>query len=201
MQHVSTYNSHLQAKFHKQKRQRQNEQKQKWAKFTYIGKETKFITKLFKSTNVKIAFTTNNTIEKYLAVRQETPRANTISGVYQLTCPECKMKYTGQTGRPFRVRIQEHVRDFKCNNNRSKFAQHLIDNKHAIGNMEDIMEVVHMTKKGKKLDTLESFQIYKETKADNQINDKLTVRENEIFEITVQEDPYRGSTAPPQPNS
>jgi len=74
-------------------------------------------------------------------------------------------------------RFREHVRDFKYNNNRSKFTQHLIDNKHAIGKMEDIMEVVHMTKKGKKLNTLESFHIYKETKASNQINDKLMVRE------------------------
>ena len=67
--------------------------------------------------------------------------------------------------------------------------------------MEDIMEVVHVTKKGKMLDTLEGFHIYKETKAGNQINDRLTVRENAIFETTVQEDPYRGRAAPPQPNS
>jgi len=40
--------------FNKKKRQRQNEQvqKQKFAKFTYIGKETRFIAKLFKSANV-----------------------------------------------------------------------------------------------------------------------------------------------------
>jgi len=187
-------------KFHKEDSQRQNEQKQTWAKFTYNEKETRFITKLFKGTNVKIAFTTNNTIEKHLAVKQETPHSKyDRSGVYQLMCPECKMKYTGQTGRQFRVRFQEHVQDFKYNN-RSKFAQQLIDNKHAIGNMEVIMEVVHMTK-GKKLDTLESLHIYKQTKAGNQINDKLMVRENEIFKTIVQEDPYKGSTAPPQPNS
>jgi len=93
------------------------------------------------------------------------------------------------------------VRDFKYNNSRSKFAQHLMDNKHAIRNIEDIMEVIHMTKKGKNLDTLEGFHIYKEIKAGNQINDKLTVRENAVFETIVQEDPYRGSTAPLQPNS
>ena len=110
------------------------------------------------------------------------------------------MKYTGQTGRPFKVRFQEHVWDFKYNN-RSKFAQHLIDNKHAIGKMEDIMEVVHVTKKGKMMDTLEGFHTYKETKAGNQINDRLTVRKNAIFETIVQEDPYRGHAAPPQPNS
>jgi len=34
----------------------------KWAKFTYVGKETEFIAKLFKISNLKIAFTTQNTI-------------------------------------------------------------------------------------------------------------------------------------------
>jgi len=111
------------------------------------------------------------------------------------------MKYTGQTGRSFKVRFQEHLLDFKYNNNRSKFAQQLTDNKQAIGNMEDIMEVVHLTKKGKMMDTLEGFRIYRETKAGNEINDKLTVRENAIFETIVQEDPYWGRAAPPQPNS
>jgi len=91
--------------------------------------------------------------------------------------------------KPFKDRFQEHVRDFKYNNDRSKFAQHLIDNKHAIGKMEQIMEVVHETKKGKMIDTLEDFHIYKETKAGNQISDRLTVRENAIFKTIVQEDP------------
>jgi hypothetical protein len=104
-----------------------------WAKFTYVGKQTRFVTKLFKNTIVKIAFTTDNTTEKRLAIKQETPQSKyERNGVYQLTCPEYKMKYTGQTGRPFKVRFQEHLWDVKYNNNRSKYAQHLIDNKHAI---------------------------------------------------------------------
>ena len=189
-------------KFNKEKRQRQNNQKQKWAKFMYVGKETRFIKKMFKRTNVNIAFTTDNTTGKRLAIKQEIPQSKyDRSGVYQLTCPECKMKYTGQKGRLFIVRFQEQLRDFKNNSDRSKFTQHLIDNKPAIGKMEDVMEVVHITKKGKMMDTLEGFHIYKETKAGNQINDRLTVRENAIFETIIQEDPYRGHAAPPQPNS
>jgi len=50
------------------------------------------------------------------------------------------------------------------------------------------MEVVHVIKKGKLMDTLECFHIYKETKADNQINDRLTTKENVIFETIIQED-------------
>jgi hypothetical protein len=86
-------------KFNKEKRIGHDNQKKKWAKFTYIGKETRFITKLFKNTNVKIAFTTNNTTEKCLTIKQETSQSRfEKSGIYQLTCPECKMKYTRQTG-------------------------------------------------------------------------------------------------------
>jgi hypothetical protein len=43
--------------------------KNKWAKFTYIGKETKFITKLFKDSPVQVSYTTNNTISKALSIR------------------------------------------------------------------------------------------------------------------------------------
>jgi len=49
---------------HKKKVQVQRTEKTKWAKFTYIGRETRFITKAFKNTKVRIAFTTDNTIKK-----------------------------------------------------------------------------------------------------------------------------------------
>jgi hypothetical protein len=94
--------------------------------------------------------------------------------------------------RSFKVRFQEHLRDFKYGTNRSKFAQHLIENRHAISPMQDIMDIIHITNKGKMMDTLERFYIYKETKSNNQINDKLTVKANTIFETIVQEDPCRG---------
>jgi hypothetical protein len=66
--------------------------------------------------------------------------------------------------------------------------------------MEDIMEVVHITKKGKLMDTLECFHIYKETKAGNQVSDRLTAKENAIFKTTMKEDPYKGRLAPSQPS-
>ena len=47
---------------------------------------------------------------------------NKFKLIDQLTCPDCEMKYTGQTGRPFKVRYQEHLRDFKYNNSKSGFA-------------------------------------------------------------------------------
>jgi hypothetical protein len=58
--------------------------------------------------------------------------------------------------------------------------------------MEDIVETVYITKKGQMTDTIEKFYIFRETKINNQINDRLTVKPNTIFDTTVQHDPYRG---------
>ena len=62
------------------------------------------------------------------------------------------------------------------------------------------MEIVHITQKGKMIDTIEGFHIYKETKAGNQINERMTVKENTIFETVIHQDPYRRHAALHQPN-
>jgi len=53
----------------------------------------------------------------------------------------------------------------------------------------------------KKQDALESFHIYKETKAENQINDKLTAKENELFDTIIQQDPSKKHIVPQQQNT
>ena len=55
-----------------------------------------------------------------------------------------------------------------------------------------IMSTIHITNKGRLMDILEKFYIFRETKLDNQINDKLAVRPNIIFETRVQKYPHRG---------
>jgi hypothetical protein len=42
------------------------EHDKKWSNFTYIGKETRRITRIFRNTNLKISYKTNNTIETVL---------------------------------------------------------------------------------------------------------------------------------------
>ena len=56
----------------------------------------------------------------------------------------------------------------------------------------DIMDTLFFTNKGRLMDAVESFFIFRETKPDNQLNDKLTVKQNIIFETVVREDPHRG---------
>jgi len=159
--------------------------------FTYVGKETKFITKLFNNTSLKIVFTTHNTRGKLLS-KQRNHNLNKFDKceVYQLICSDCNKNYIGQIVSPFHVRFQEHFRDYKYAN-KSKFAQHLLDNKHSIGPTENIMNVIHTTSKGKMLDTMEKFYIYKKTRINNQINDKCTVKPNVVFETLILEDTDR----------
>jgi hypothetical protein len=82
----------------KNNRRAHDTQKTKWAKFTYIGKGKRLITNLFKITDIKIALTSKNNIQ-----RLPFTRCNRIQnqydkcGIYQLTCSSCKKKYIGQT--------------------------------------------------------------------------------------------------------
>ena len=90
------------------------------------------------------------------------------------------------------MKFREHYRDYKYTNNKSKFAQHVIEEGHAFGPMDDIMDVVHIANKGRMLDTLERFYINRETQLGTQINDKLTLQSNPIFEALIQNNPHRG---------
>jgi len=62
--------------------------------------------------------------------------------------------------------------------------------------MGDIMEILHITKKGSMMNTLERFHIYNITRLDNQINDKCTVAYNAIFDTIIYKNSYREHSLP-----
>ena len=71
---------------------------------------------------------------------------------------------------------------------------HLLENHHPIGHIDNIMEILHITKKGRTMDTIEKYYIYKETKNGNQINDKNTVKQNKIYNAVIQGETGRSHT-------
>jgi hypothetical protein len=156
--------------------------KQKWATFTYSGPETSYITKLFKHTNLKIAYRTTNNIQSYLYQNTHTKDIFTLSGVYELTCPDCGKAYVGQTGRDFRTRFDEHKRAFIHNNHTSKYALHLIEHSHTLGSMQNVMRLLNFQRKGIHLDTIERFHIHRQAAANNHLNDDHTLSVNSIFD-------------------
>ena len=57
------------------------------------------------------------------------------------------------------MRFHKYYNDYKYANNRSKFAQHIIDEGHDFGPMNDIIRIIHIAKNGRMLDTSEKFYI------------------------------------------
>jgi len=101
------------------------------ASFTYVGKETLYITNIFRWTELKIEFRTTNTIGNMLTHKNHAPDKLSLWGVYKLTCTDCNKTYVVQTGRQFSTRYKEHETALHNNNNNmSSFAKHLIEEAH-----------------------------------------------------------------------
>jgi chromosome condensin MukBEF complex kleisin-like MukF subunit len=115
--------------------------KRKWVSVMFSGNYVRTITTLLKNTNIKIAFRTNNTIDNILDERITTNKYEQ-TGIYRLTCAECKKVYIGQTGRTFKIRYKEHIFSMKYNREDSGFAAHILNNAHCYRKMEYIMEKI-----------------------------------------------------------
>ena len=86
----------------------------------------------------------------------------------------------------FHTRYKERYRDYKYNNKSSKYAQHLTENRHSIGYINDTMEILHIIRKGKLMDTWGKFHIYQETTLGSQTNEQSTVCKNILFDTILQ---------------
>jgi hypothetical protein len=175
-----------------QKRQKQNthaelHHQKKWVTFTYSGKEVRGIVKLLRNTKVKVAFRTQNTIQNILKPKSQIEKYSR-SGIYQMKCMDCPMKYIGQTGRTFNTRYKEHIHDIRSNNSNSGYSNHILNTGHAYGAMTDTMDIIAMGRKGKHLNTLERYHMYKTSRENLHKNDTHIDTHNLIFEALQETD-------------
>jgi hypothetical protein len=150
---------HPRYKKHNNTNANQQHQATKWATFTYYGKETKGIAKLFKETNIKLAFRTKNTIQNLVKPRLQQDEYEN-SGVYQMRCMDCPLKYIGQMGRIFKARYKEHIQAIRNNNSNSGYSKHILNTGHTYGSVTNTTKVLKTQRKGKHLNTLEKYYIY-----------------------------------------
>ena len=144
-----------------------------------------YITNIFKHSNIKTAFCTNNTLQNHLIHNNRNPDKFSLSGVCKLTCPDCKKVYIGQTGPDFTTRYNEHRHSFHNNSHISKFAQHLNEHIHSFGNINDVMQIPHYQKKSLHLNTIERFYIHIEAASNNHLKDNHTIFPNKIFDTIL----------------
>jgi len=149
--------------------------------FTYVGRETSYITNIFRRTKLKISFQTTNTLGNLLTHKHHPQDKFSLSGVYKLICPDCNKTYVGQTGRKFSTRYKEHKIAFRNNSNTSSFAKHLIQEAHSFGPMSNVMQIVHCHRKGAHLNTIERFHTHTEFATNNHLNDPQIIFPNAIF--------------------
>jgi hypothetical protein len=83
----------------------------------YFGPHTRIFTKLFRKTELGIALRTANTMKQHLGVKEKMTDTYNFTGVYIMDCRDCPLKYVGQTGRTFRTRYRDHIREIKTNEN------------------------------------------------------------------------------------
>jgi hypothetical protein len=113
----------------------------------YSGTETRKITKLFKYTEIKIAFRTRNITQHIMNPPPTQTDIYGKSGIYQMKCLDCPLKYIGQTGRAFHTRCKEHKQAIRSHNGNSGYSNHILNTGHTYGNITDTMDVIKQRKK------------------------------------------------------
>jgi hypothetical protein len=146
----------------------------KWATFTYYSSSVRTITKLFRNTNVKVAYRTTNTIKNLLKPKITIKDIYDQSGVYQLSCNDCPLKYIGQTGRTFNTRYKEHIHAIRTNRQQSKYAEHILNTKHT-NTIDATLKILRTEKKSQLLDTWERYHIYNLSKRSLHMNDTFAI--------------------------
>jgi hypothetical protein len=166
-------------------REQTNPENKKWAKFTYIGIETKVITQGLKKYNIYPAFNTTNTLSQHLGkCHKNDININKADkcGVYKLPCGECPAFYIGQTGRNFGTRFKEHINDIRFNREKTGYSHHILNTGHQRAKNTDTMEFLEIRQKGQYLNTLERFHIY-QNRLNNILNENMPDKNNPIFDM------------------
>lgn len=168
---------------------------------TIINKNNKFVSMEFGSTSlnytvknelakndVTVSFKTNNKLGSILKPRPtEKKSLENYTGVYKISCDDCPKFYIGQTTRSFKTRFKEHL-PTKKSKTRSAYAAHLIDNNHNYTDFQKNVNILNINnKKGRMLDCLEEFHIYKAMKTEphNVLNEQVSFKSNAIYNTAI----------------
>ncbi|XP_069701805.1 metacaspase-2-like [Periplaneta americana] len=157
--------------------------KKQWHSLTYYGKITNKLSNFFKKQNINIAPRTNNKLNNIIPNNTNHNEPLLNSGIYQLNCKNCTKTYIGQTRRNFKIRFKEHTSDFVYNRNRSKFAQHLIEENHELANINDTLKILKITN-DPTIETAEQFHIIKEHNSGKPLlNEQIANINNPLFNL------------------
>ena len=109
-----------------------------------------------------------------------------------MSCNDCDAFYVGQTGRGFLKRFNEHKLPTTCRNYdtiKSSFAKHLINENHSYTDFRTNLKPLHFCSKGRYMNTLEEFEVYKAFRDTNTkphiLNDQLLFKYNVLYNTAL----------------
>lgn len=155
----------------------------KYVKMPYLGIMSDKLARLFKNTEVKISFSTNNNLGRKL-IHNTKPLDTKFdaSGIYKITCSQCDKYYIGQTGRNFKTRFKEHLDCYRLNKyNKSAIATHIKETGHPV-KIEENLKILHKINKSKRMNVMEQMEIFiHKTKSGDSILNEITEFKNSAF--------------------
>jgi hypothetical protein len=98
-----------------------------------------------------------------------------------MKCLDCPLKYIVQTGRTLNIRYKEHIHAIRSNSGNPGYADRILNTRHTYGTITDTMDIVKTGRKGKHLNTLEKYHIYRISKDNPHMNDTHINTYNELY--------------------
>jgi hypothetical protein len=120
-----------------------------WVTFTSSNPLIRKVTNIFRNTNPHTSFRTTNKFLNLLHPQTEYLNKYTRSGIHKITCNTCNKVYVGQSDRQIKTRFNKHLRYIKYNNPNSAYTQHILNNRHNFGTMQDTLQLLKTCTKGK----------------------------------------------------
>ncbi|KAI4465998.1 dna-directed rna polymerases i ii and iii subunit rpabc2 [Holotrichia oblita] len=94
---------------------------------------TKGLSKIFKELDLRIVYSSGNSLRSLIGNPKDKIQPLEKSGIYEINCKDCNQKYIGQTRRAVSTRFKEHMAHLRFNRiEKSSVAQHIFETDHNI---------------------------------------------------------------------
>lgn len=134
---------------------------------TFVPEITNKLKNIFERNNLSVVYSNGGKLKDLLGSTKDKIDVLEKTGIYQINCEDCDLKYYGQTKRTISKRFKEHMSYIKYNQpEKSALANHVLENEHFNISLKNLKLLKHVTDSSK-LDAYEAFFIQRD---DNALN-------------------------------
>ena len=134
---------------------------------------------LFRNHDIDLIQCSDSKISRFLTSNKDKTPHLEKSGVYEIQCEDCDLKYIGSSRRQIQIRFKEHSKINSQNIQQSAIAKHIFDTGHKI-TINDL-SLVHEVRDNRKLEIVESYYI--QNSGSNLMNNDNGPLKSSLFEI------------------